>query len=291
MGALSSASSLARRGFLKAFWSCTTPVVGEIYLAEAGTLLASLPSASADCIFLDPPFNLGKSYDEARELDRRPADEYFAWLKSILDESTRVLKVGGAVFIYHIPSSAIRLAGHLDGRLEFRHWIAVAMKNGFARGDRLYPAHYALLYYTKGTPTFFQRPRIAPETCRHCDGYVRDYGGYLPIIEENGVNLSDVWTDLSPVRHRSTKTRVANELPRKMTDRIVRMSCRSGMTLVDPFGGSGSVLVSAADAGVRFIGGDIVEDNCELMVERVVTVLQTKSARRIDGDASERAGR
>jgi site-specific DNA-methyltransferase (adenine-specific) len=260
-------------------------------LSEAGTLLHALPTASADIVFLDPPFNLGKSYDETRDLDRRPADEYLAWMKTILDEAVRILKPGGTLFIYHVPASALRLAAYLDSRLDFRHWIAVAMKNGFARGDRLYPAHYALLYFTKGTPTFFQRPRLAPETCRHCEGYIRDYGGYLSIIEENGVNLSDVWTDLSPVRHKSTKTRIANELPLKMTNRIVEMSCRRGMTLVDPFAGSGSTLVSAASAGVSFIGGDIVRSNCELMIERVVDTLQIKPPRRLHGVASERASR
>lgn len=286
-----SSSKTLRREFLKSLWSCNKPVRGRVFLAEAGTLLQALPDASADVVFLDPPFNLGKSYDENRELDRRPADEYLAWMKTILDEAVRILKSGGTLFVYHVPSSALRLAAYLDTRLDFRHWVAVAMKNGFARGDRLYPAHYALLYFTKGTPTFFQRPRLAPETCRHCEGYIRDYGGYLSIIEENGVNLSDVWTDLSPVRHRSTKTRVANELPRKMTDRIIEMSCRRGMTFVDPFAGSGSTLVSAAAAGVNFVGGDIVSSNCELIIERVVETLQTKSRRRLHGLASERASR
>jgi site-specific DNA-methyltransferase (adenine-specific) len=265
-------------------------VRGKIYVAEAGTLLKSLPSGSADVVFLDPPFNLGKSYDETRNLDRRPADEYLAWLKTILDEAVRVLKQGGALYVYHVPFWAMKASAYLDDKLDFRHWIAVAMKNGFARGDRLYPAHYALLYFTKGSPVFFQRPRLPAETCRHCEGYIRDYGGYLSIIEENGVNLSDVWTDLSPVRHKSTKTRVANELPLKMTDRVIEMSCRRGMTLVDPFAGSGSVLVSAASAGVHFVAGDLVKANCELMAERV-DALQVRQPRRPNGATGERASR
>jgi site-specific DNA-methyltransferase (adenine-specific) len=266
-------------------------VHGEIFLSEAGALLRSLPDSSADVVFLDPPFNLGKSYAENRELDRRPTDEYFAWMKTILVEAIRVLKEGGALYVYHLPSWAIRFSAYLESLLNFRHWIAISMKNGFARGDRLYPAHYALLYFTKGTPAVFQRPRLSPEICRHCEGYVRDYGGYLSIIQENGVNLSDVWTDLSPVRHKSTKTRVANELPLKMTDRIVEISCRPGMTLVDPFAGSGSTLVSALSAHVNFIAGDIVSANCDLMSQRVLDALNVKRVRRANGTASERTAR
>ena len=34
------------------------------------------------------------------------------------------------------------------------------MKGTFSRGKKLYPAHYALLYYTKGEPRVFNRVRL-----------------------------------------------------------------------------------------------------------------------------------
>src|SRR5439155_1157668 len=83
-----------------------------------------------------------------------------------------------------LPSWAIRIGAALQQRLQLRHWIAVSMKNGFVRGKHLYPAHYALLYFTKGQPSFFTRPRVTPAKCRHCQNVVKDYGGYWPIIEK-----------------------------------------------------------------------------------------------------------
>ena len=53
---------------------------------------------SADTVFADPPFNLGKQYGE-RCADYRTEDEYLAWYKRWLRECERVLKPGGALFL------------------------------------------------------------------------------------------------------------------------------------------------------------------------------------------------
>src|SRR2546422_6918695 len=96
----------------------------------------------------------------------------------------------------------------LQGELPFRHWIAISMKGGFARGQYLYPAHYALLYLTKGQPGRFHRPKIDPPHCKKCGALLKDYGGYKKFIS-NGINLSDIWDDVSPVRHNRYKHRRA----------------------------------------------------------------------------------
>ena len=197
---------------------------GQVHCGDALDFLNSLRTASAGIIFLDPPFNLGKVYGEKyANLDRRPEDDYEQWLIALLQESTRVLMPGGALYLYHLPAWAMRLGTTLNRHLQFQHWIAISMKNGFVRGPHLYPAHYALLYFTKGKPVHFRRPKLKPATCRHCGKTVKDYGGYRKIIDEKGVNLSDFWDDLSPVRHRSTKNRSANELPKAMFDRIIEI--------------------------------------------------------------------
>jgi site-specific DNA-methyltransferase (adenine-specific) len=76
---------------------------------------------------------------------------------------------------------AYHLAAHLEAKgLLFRHWIAVSMKGTFPRGKKLYPAHYALLYFTKGLPATFNRDEVRQPVpaCRHCGGDVKDYGGH-----------------------------------------------------------------------------------------------------------------
>ena len=71
-----------------------------------------------------------------------------------------------------------------------------------------------LLYYVKGPQArVFHPDRLPMQVCPHCAGDLRDYGGYKDKMNPRGVNLSDVWWDISPVRHAKYKRRNgANEL-------------------------------------------------------------------------------
>ena len=138
-----------------------------------------------------------------------------------------ILKPGGAFFLYNIPRWNIELGHHLNKRgMQFRHWITVSIKFGLPIQGRLYPAHYSLLYYTKGKPKTFRKIRTPIETCRHCGGEIKDYGGHRDAMNDLGVNLMDVWTDIPPVRHGKFKSskRKANALSTKILDRVVEMT-------------------------------------------------------------------
>ena len=241
---------------------------GLVARSDALEFCSLMRDESVDVAFLDPPFNLGKDYGVPSTLETSSEAAYEEYMAQVIKELTRVLKPGGAFFMYHLPVWGVRLSKHMNG-LRFRHWIAIAMKNGFARGQYLYPAHYALLYYTKGKPAHFVRPKIAPQVCRHCGKLVRDYGGYLGIIEQQGLNLSDFWDDVHPLRHAASKHRSANQLPETITDRVVAIAGTEHSLLVDPFMGTGTSLVSAAKAGLHFAGSDISAHAVEIAVKRL----------------------
>ena len=242
---------------------------GDIVCADALQCLNAVRDGCADIVFLDPPFNLGKQYGKnGSHHDRKKEEQYISYMSEIIGRSTAILKDGGALFLYHIPKWGIRLSPVLEQRLVFRHWVAISMKNGFVRGNHLYPAHYALLYYTKGAPGVFTRPKIPKPLCAKCKRELRDYGGYRKYVE-NGINLSDIWDDISPVRHKKYKTRVANELPLAIPERVVAISGVRNGVLVDPFAGSGSSLIAARQAGMRFIACDCEYEYCNLMLGRL----------------------
>lgn len=255
-------------------------IKGSVYAGDALDLIKKVESNSVAVVFLDPPFNLGKKYGGTERFDRKPKQKYELWMRVVLDECVRVLESGGSLFLYHLPAWAMKFGAHLQSRLNFRHWIAVSMKNGFARGSRLYPAHYALLYFTKDEPRYFRRPKIKPLRCRHCYGLFKDYGGYLPIIQKKGLNLSDFWEDISPVRHSNRKYRTENELPLKLTERITAIAGRKGKVYLDPFAGTGAGVLAAAKRGMRFIAGDILKDSARLTAARIEELkTQLSSAR------------
>jgi len=241
-------------------------------------VMKGLDDGSYDLVFADPPFNIGKVYGESVD-DERDRENYLDWCRSWLDELVRVLADGGSLFVYNLPRWNVHIAAHLEQRkLTFRHWIAVDIKYYFPIKGRLYPAHYSLLYFCKGDkPKTFTPPGIPMTVCRSCGREVKDYGGYKDKLDPAGMNLSDVWSDLSPVRHHRYKKRVKglNELPVKMLDRIVDMASRPGDRVLDPFAGSGTTLVVAELKGRRWTGIEI--EDIQPIVERFSSIDQDRA--------------
>jgi site-specific DNA-methyltransferase (adenine-specific) len=241
-----------------------TPL-GELYQADCLDTLRLLDSESVDLAFADPPFNLGKKY-ASNINDSRTSAEYLDWCKRWLRSTIRVLKPGGALFLWNLPKWNIPLGAYLGDRLTFRHWIAVDIKYSLPIASRLYPSHYSLLYFVKGEkPAIFRPDRLPVPCCRHCGGELPDYGGYKNKMNPRGVSLSDVWTDISPVRHAKYKKREANGLPLKLMDRIISVASDPGSLVLDPFGGSGTTYVAAELTGRRWVGSEL---DCASAIQR-----------------------
>lgn len=255
---------------------------GALYHDDCLTVLPLIPDESVDCVFADPPFNLGKTYGAAVD-DRLTDGEYLGWCYRWLDELIRVLAPGGSLFVYNLPKWNIHLAPHLSRRLTFRNWIAVDMKFSLPIAGRLYPAHYSLLYFVKGRrPKTFAPSRVPLATCRHCGGELRDYGGYKDRMNPLGVNLSDVWSDIAPVRHSRYKSRAANELSLKLMDRVLDIASAPGDLVLDPFAGAGTTLVAAELKDRHWIGVELEE------VDPIVTRFADIASERRQLDGIER---
>jgi site-specific DNA-methyltransferase (adenine-specific) len=246
-----------------------TPL-GALFAEDCMNILPFLRDDVVDTVFADPPFNLGKKYGE-RANDSLKDDEYIEWCKKWLAECVRVIKPGGALFLYNLPKWNILLGTHLSQALgmEFKHWVAIELSAGMPIPGRLYPSHYSLLYYTKGKAKTFHRIRTPIETCRHCGGEIRDYGGHRDAMNPRGVTLKDVWRDIPPVRHWRFKSqeRRANALSTKILDRVVEMTTNAFDLVLDPFGGSGTTYAVCEYKRRHWIGIEI--DFAHEIVERL----------------------
>ena len=237
-----------------------TTDLGLLFAADCRDLLAGIRDGAVDTVFADPPFNLGKDYGNGARHDLRRESDYLSWSFGWLDECIRVVKPGGAIFVYILPQWGYHFAHHLDSQgLEFRHWIALSMKGTFPRGRKLYPAHYALLYFTKGDPATFNRVRLPVPQCRHCGKDVKDYGGHRKYLNPLGLNLTDFWDDTAPARHRKFKSRWhINELKPMISSRCFEISTNPGDVVLDPFGGGGSSYEAAQQLGRNWVGSEIL---------------------------------
>ena len=247
--------------------------LGVLYSTDCLNLLAALKDESIDCVFADPPFNLGKDYGNSADRDALDYGSYLAWCFRWMDQCIRVVKRGGSVFIYSLPRWAYHFASHLEsGGMLFRHWIAVSMKGTFPRGRKLYPAHYALLYFAKGQPAVFNRLRLPVPTCRHCGRDIKDYGGHRKYLNPLGINLTDFWEDTAPARHGKFKSRWhINELKPVIPSRCIEISTNPGDVVLDPFGGGGSTYEAAQRLERFWLGSEIM--NCQIIQERLARSL------------------
>lgn len=202
---------------------------GILLQGDCLDLLANLRTDSVDLAFLDPPFNLGKDYKVADFSDAMATEVYRGWCRTWLLEVIRVLRPGGALFLYHVPAWLMDFGAWLNERniVHYKAWIALKMKSGFPIRGRIHPAHYGLLYYVKrdGVPTF-NVARVRSPKCRECGELIRDYGGYRKkyrrFEDQDGdlwVQLSDFWEDTRPASHEKARENRINELPLQIPER------------------------------------------------------------------------
>ncbi|MFI5137994.1 MAG: DNA-methyltransferase [Sphingobacteriales bacterium] len=240
----------------------------ELFEGDCLSLMAEMPSNSVDLVFADPPFNLAKLYPSNMD-DNVSISEYIRWTEQWLSECIRILKPGGSLFVWNLPKWNTYFSEFLNHRLTFRHWITVDIKYSLPISSKLYPSHYALLYYVKQEkPSVFKPDRLRMDTCRHCYREIRDYGGYKDKMNPSGINMADVWYDIPPVRHSKYKKRKdANELSVKLIDRILEMASKEGDVVFDPFGGSGTTYLVAELKGRRWVGVEL--GPTDIIIERL----------------------
>ncbi len=251
---------------------------GQLYQCDCLDFLPTIENESVDCVFADPPFNLKKNYGQLVN-DNLAETKYIDWSYQWLGELVRGLKPGGSLFIYNLPKWNVLYGAFLSKSLAFRHWIAIDIKVTLPIPGRLYPSHYSLLYFTKGKPRVFSRPRVPIPQCRHCGGDIKDYGGHRKYLNPKGLNVTDVWTDIPPVRHQKYKTRGANELSVKLLQRVLGIATEPGDLVLDPFGGAGTTFYAAEMADRRWIGCEI--EDCAPIVRRLKSISSPVSMSKI----------
>ena len=231
--------------------------------------MKQLADGSVDMVFADPPFNLDKDYKSYA--DNLEEGGYVGWCQEWISECCRVLKPGGSLFLHNIPRWLVRYACMLEAMgLEFCHWIAWDAPTS-PMGNSLQPGHYGILYYVKPPVTgkVFYELRLTHKRCRSCKCLWADYGGKKETIPPHGPLVSDVWTDISRLKHRKYRNDHPCQLPVHLLERIVLMATRPNDLVLDPFMGTGTTAVAAARLERRFIGFDMEPAYAEMGMRRV----------------------
>ncbi|HYP28847.1 MAG TPA: DNA methyltransferase [Blastocatellia bacterium] len=242
-------------------------LVNRLHKGVCLEVLKAIPSETVDLAFADPPFNLTKNYRGYS--DNRSEGEYVGWCKRWLVEYERVLKPGGALFLLNLPKWSVHLADFLTraGGLYLQNWIvwnALPEPKGV-----LMPAHYSLLYLTKGPRGNrfnycsmengwepFDEAVFPPDRADVCGrraclrvrrASTRTWRG----------ELTDIWHDIHRERLPNEKAlgRKAHPCatPERLVDRIIRLATNPGDLVLDAFAGTGTSALVSQRLGRKFI--------------------------------------
>jgi site-specific DNA-methyltransferase (adenine-specific) len=266
-----------------------------LVLGDAVDLGRHVPGASADLAYLDPPFSVGVAFGartrprEARARgtvaydDRWPSLEaYLTWLEPRLAVTRGLLSARGTMWL-HLDHRAVHeaklLCDRVFGRRAFAGEIIWAPGNGAKarRGPGM--THQTILVYAGGPDYIYnakdpalREPYAATSLSMHFtrkDARGRSFrertlnGKTYRYYADEGRALGSVWADCpamnanTPLRREATG--YPTQKPLKLLDRIVRAATLPGSLVVDPFCGSGTTLVAAAELGRRFVGCDTGE--------------------------------
>lgn len=274
-----------------------------IYQDDCLNILKSIPDTSIDMIYLDPPFysqkkqslsdSSGNKYEFSDVWSSR--QEYLEYLRVRLLEMRRVLKDTGNIFLHCDTSAGHYLRVLLDevfGENNFRSEIIWAYKRWSNSKKGLLPNHQTIYYYSKSKNYKFNVlygkyspttniDQILQERERNADGkavYKRDENGEIVAAKEKkGVPISDVW-DI-PFLNPKAKERTGypTQKPIELLERIIEISTDKGDTVLDPFCGSGTTLVSAKLQERKFIGIDISPEAVSITKKRLESPSKTSS--------------
>jgi site-specific DNA-methyltransferase (adenine-specific) len=273
-----------------------------IVCAENLTIMRGLQDGLAQLVYLDPPFNTGRSQSRARlrvvrddrEGDRTgfggrryrsqalesssyrdSFDDYLGFLEPRLREVHRLLDATGTAYVhldYREAHYVKLLLDEIFGRENFLNELIWAYDYGAKPKTRWPAKHDTILVYVKDRSRYHFDAEAVEREPYMAPGLVtaeKAARGKLP---------TDVWwhTIVSPTG--AEKTGWPTQKPLGVLRRIVAASSRPGDLCLDPFAGSGTLGAAAAELGRRYLLIDEHPDAVAVMRARLGSALPAASA-------------
>jgi site-specific DNA-methyltransferase (adenine-specific) len=221
-------------------------------------ILEWLPRSFVDLLFIDPPYNLTKTFNSTVFKERSTA-EYAAWLETWLPKLRRTLKPTASVYICGDwkSSAAIHMVAvrylRVQNRITWeREKGRGALRNWKNCSEDIWFCTVSDDYTFNVDAVKLKRKVLAPYT--NDSGSPKDWER----TENGGFRLthpSNMWTDLSvPFWSMPENTDHPTQKPEKLLAKIILASTNPGDLVLDPFLGSGTTSVVAKKLGRRYCG-------------------------------------
>ncbi|MCK6626922.1 MAG: site-specific DNA-methyltransferase [Anaerolineae bacterium] len=231
-----------------------------------------LPGQFVDLLFLDPPYNLSKSFN-GHSFSPMPLAEYETWLESWLSPLVKTLKPTASIYICGDWQSAAAIQRVAEKYFIVRNRITWEREKGRGAQANWKNASEDIWFCTMSKQYIFnveavklRRQVIAPYTE---NGQPKDWeqseAGRFRLTHP-----SNLWTDLTvPFWSMPENTDHPTQKPEKLLAKIILASSNPGDMVFDPFLGSGTTSVVAKKLGRRYVGIEIDELYCCLAEKRL----------------------
>jgi len=263
----------------------------RIYFGDNLPILRSLEDSSIDLIYIDPPFNTGRTQARTRistvrteEGDRKGFmgqkyqtvklgtsayvdifDDFLEFITPRLSEAHRLLKPNGSLF-FHIDYREVHYCkvtlDAIFGRASFVNEIIWAYDYGARTRKRWPPKHDTILWYAKDPANYIfnyedieRIPYMAP-------------GLVSPEKVARGKTPTDTWWHSIVGTNSRERTGYPTQKPEGVIRRIIQASSHKGDIVLDFFAGSGTTGAVCLELGRNFI---LVDNNLaamKIMAER-----------------------
>ncbi len=232
-----------------------------------------LPNAFVDVLFIDPPYNLTKQFNE-RRFAKTSTDEYQAWVDEWLSQLARLLKPTASVYICAdwLSSSSVYTVAEkyfcVRNRITWeREKGRGALRNWKNCSEDIWFCTVSDDYTFNVDDVKMKRRVMAPYT--HKNGDPKDWEK----SEKGNFRLtfpSNLWTDLTvPFWSMPENTDHPTQKPEKLVAKALLASSNPDDVILDPFLGSGTTSVVAKKLGRRYVGIEIDETYCCLAEKRL----------------------
>jgi len=244
------------------------------YKVLTGDCLEQMKSKSfsrkIDLTFLDPPFNQNKNY--AHHNDKLSPETYWGMMKDVCQKIFDVTSDGGAIYFMQREKNTEDVLRSLrETGWTLQNLIIWKKKTSAVPVAGKLGKHYQVIAYAiKGEKArVFNRLRISPPLPAN-----------YKLERENGVYVTDVWDDIreltsgyfagdEAIRDENGERFHKQQSPIALLLRIILSSTKVYDTVLDPFAGTGTTLVTAYQLRRNSIGIEIDPKNVKLIENRI----------------------
>ena len=260
---------------------------GIIYQGDSIAWLKTVETGSVDVIFADPPYNIKKADWDSFESQ----EAYVTWCLEWISEASRVLTPHGSLYVCGF--SEIIADVKLPAMKYFAHcrWLIWHYKNKANLGNDWGRSHESILHFRKskkqklasvdylripyGAHTLKYPGRQQAESSAFGKGSTKKRDDWMP--HPMGAKAKDVITVPTTCNGMNEKTPHPTQKPEELVRKFVWAGSEPGGVVLDPFSGSGTTAVVAAQLGRKFLACDMDAEYNSWAADRLRLVPQNKS--------------